>query len=154
MVLGSFTGIRIGLSTVKGLAAALKIPVIAISSLTGLAYNVTKNSGHICSLIDARNNQAYCGIFDNNYNLCEAYIADDIENIMHILEKYNDITFVGNGVNLLNLDIERCDSNIHSKNIGIAAYREFKNGRSQTSDSILPTYLRSSQAERMRNSNG
>ena len=59
MALGSFTGIRIGISTVKGLSAPNKIPIIPISSLEGLAYSVNIDEGHICSLIDAKNNQVY-----------------------------------------------------------------------------------------------
>jgi len=92
--LGSFTGIRIGISTVKGLAAPNNINIIPISSLEALAYNVSIDDGHICSIIDAKNNQVYCGIFDKNYDLCTDYIADDINDILPILKDYNNITFV------------------------------------------------------------
>ena len=62
---GSFTGIRIGISSVKAIAESLNIPVIDVSSLETLAYNIENiNCKIICSLIDARNNQVYCGIFD------------------------------------------------------------------------------------------
>lgn len=70
---GSFTGIRIGISTVKAIAESLNIPVIAVSSLEGLAYNI-HDSECICSLIDARNNQVYCGLFDSNHTLIGNYI--------------------------------------------------------------------------------
>ena len=63
MVLGSFTGIRIGIATVKGLVAPNNINIIPISSLEGLAYNVNINDGYICSLIDAKNNQVYLRYF-------------------------------------------------------------------------------------------
>ena len=66
---GSFTGIRIGVSTAKALAVVNNIPVVGVTSLEGLAYNIKKDTGIICSLIDANNHQVYCGIFDNNYNL-------------------------------------------------------------------------------------
>ena len=101
MVLGSFTGIRIGISTIKGLSVLHNIPVIAISSLEALAYNVHKSSRYICSLIDSRNNQVYCAIFNNNFDLCEDYIADDINNIISILNNYDDIIFVGDGAEIV-----------------------------------------------------
>ena len=96
MDLGSFTGIRIGISTVKAIAQSLNIPVIAVSSLEGLAYNIT-NAECICSLIDARNNQVYCGIFDSKYNLLQDYIADDINTVLQSINLKENITFVGDG---------------------------------------------------------
>ena len=155
---GSFTGIRIGISTAKGLSYYNNMPIITITSLEALAYNVSKNNGYICSLIDARNNQLYCGIFDNNYNLCEDYISDDVNNVIHILNKYNDVTFVGNGASLndffLNKDYKNIDVNIHSKNIGIAGYKRYRQNMYNPKDSILPIYLRPSQAERMHKKDG
>ena len=87
---GSFTGIRIGISTVKAIAESLNIPVIAVSSLEGLAYNI-HDSECICSLIDARNNQVYAGIFDDMHNPLEEYMADDINNVLEQIKKYNNI---------------------------------------------------------------
>ena len=94
---GSFTGIRIGIATAKAIAEVANIPTIGISSLDCLAYNVPNATGVICSLIDANNNQAYCAIFDKDYNLLSDYMADDINNIKSALNNYTDITFVGNG---------------------------------------------------------
>lgn len=48
-------------------------------------------------MIDARNNQVYCGIYDNKINKLEEYMADDIENVLLVLNKYDDIVFVGDG---------------------------------------------------------
>ena len=77
LVLGSFTGIRIGISSIKAIAQSLNIPVVDVSSLEALAYNIeSSNCETLCSLIDARNNQVYCGIFDKQYNKKEEYLAD------------------------------------------------------------------------------
>ncbi len=127
-----------------------QIPVISCSSLEALSYNV--NSNTICSLIDARNNQVYCGIFDSNHELIKEYIADDINVIIEKLPN-NNIIFVGDGAilheKLLKGNFAK-DNNIHASNIGICAYNKFKNGISETADSVVPMYLRKSQAERMK----
>lgn len=159
LVHGSFTGIRIGISTVKAMAESLKIPIASVSSLEALAYNVKDSSYEtICSLIDARNNQVYCGIFNKNYELIEDYLADDINNILPIINKYKNVVFVGDGAaihkDLLKIEDFFYENVIHSKNIGICAYYKFKNEDIKTADSILPMYLRKSQAERMKQKNG
>ena len=64
---GSFTGIRIGVATIKPMAEILNIKIASVISLEVLAKNV-ENTETIVSLIDARNNQVYCGIFDKKYN--------------------------------------------------------------------------------------
>lgn len=159
LVLGSFTGIRIGISSIKAIAESLNIPVIEVSSLEALAYNI-KNAdcNTICSLIDARNNQVYCGIFDNNYDLLEDYLADDINYILDALSKYENIVFVGDGAvfhkDLLNIHNFTYDNFIHSKNIAKCAYKKLKNKNTKTADTIIPLYLRKSQAERMKQKNG
>lgn len=147
---GSFTGIRIGISTAKAIAEVNQIPVVSCTSLEALSYNV--NADTICSLIDARNNQVYCGIFDKNHNLIKDYMADDInENLKNLPN--NEICFVGDGADLHQELLKGTfsqDNNIHAANIGICAYNKYKKGKIETADSIVPMYLRKSQAERMR----
>lgn len=154
---GSFTGIRIGISTVKAIAESLNIPVIAVSSLEGLAYNI-HDSECICSLIDARNNQVYCGLFDSNHTLIGNYMADDINTILPVINQSKDILFVGDGAvahkGLLNINDFKSDNLLHAKNINLCAFNKFSKGEILSADSILPMYLRKSQAERMRNLNG
>ena len=155
---GSFTGIRIGISTVKAIAQSFNIPIVGVPSLQGLAYLAKDNFSNICSLIDARNNQVYCGIFDNNCNLIQDYLADDINSILPIVNKYNDICFVGDGAithkELLGIENFSYDNKIHAKNIGLCAFDTYNTGHKQTADEILPMYLRKSQAERMKQKNG
>ena len=149
---GSFTGIRIGVSTVKAIAEAKNIPIVACSSLEGLAYNVP-DSNYICSILDARNNQVYAGIFDENYNLVSEYFADDINNLLPIFAKYENIVFVGDGSKYINSSMD-FDNTIHSKNIGICGYKKYLQNQATNADNLSVLYLRKSQAERMRNSNG
>ena len=97
---GSFTGIRIGIATVKAFTDSLNIPSVGISSLEGLAYNI-KNEGLICSLIDCKNNNCYYSLYElknNAYTLLEEPKADSVENCLNYLNyKYSNckITFVG-----------------------------------------------------------
>ena len=159
LVHGSFTGIRIGISSIKAIAESLNIPVIDVSSLEALAYNVQNSDCNtICSLIDARNNQVYCGIFDKDYNLLEDYLAEDINIIVETLKNYENIIYVGDGAivhkDLLGVSDSNYENIIHAKNIAKCAYNKFKNNNVKTADSITPLYLRKSQAERMKQKNG
>ena len=156
---GSFTGIRIGIASTKAIAESLNIPIVSVSSLEVLAYNVEGGTyDTICSIIDARNDQIYAGIFDKNFTLLEDYIADDINTVINALKKYNNIVYVGDGAlihkDLLNIKDFPYENVIHAKNISKCAYNKFKNNKIENADTITPLYLRKSQAERMKKQNG
>ncbi len=158
---GSFTGIRIGIASVKAMAEVMQVPVIGVTSLDTLAY-LCENSDTIVSLIDAKNNQVYCGIFNKNHELLESYLAADINEVISHLKKYSCILFVGNGAVLHKELLERELSNISffNKNVqsayalGKCAFKKYKNGEILSADSLLPLYLRPSSAERMKQNSG
>ena len=154
---GSFTGIRIGVATIKALAEVNNTKIVEITSLELLAGNI-KNAEIKVSIIDARNDQVYCGIFDKDNNLIEDMIADSIDNTIQKLKKYNNIVCVGNGAvkykGLLKSQIssiEFCEENIQKAEIaGKIGYAKYLQKYLKNADEILPIYLRKSQAERMK----
>lgn len=153
---GSFTGIRIGVGTVLAFQDSLNIPCVGISSLEALAYNV-KQDGLICSLIDAKNNNVYLGLFkleNNEYTELGNLDFKTIDEVIYILKGFaSPITFVGDGAmahkDLLKSNFDNClfaDKNeLSSYSLGIAGYNTYKKG---IQTSLMPLYLRKSQAER------
>jgi len=153
---GSFTGIRIGVGTVLAFQDSLNTPCLGISSLEALAYNVKQN-GLICSLIDANNQNVYLGLFNlenNEYLQLGNLEFKTIDEAISILKEYKSpITFVGDGANthkdLLKSNFENCtftDKNeLSSYSLGIAGFETYKKG---VQTSLMPLYLRKSQAER------
>ena len=157
---GSFTGIRIGVASCKAMAEIKGLKVVPVYSLDSVAANEVENGNVICSMIDARNNQVYCGIYDNKINKLEVFMADDIENVLLVLNKYDDIVFVGDGA-VLHEDMIRekmvgkkivfsSNNKQNAESLGIIAYKKIKNGEFTDPDSVVPVYLRKSQAERLK----
>lgn len=157
---GSFTGIRIGIATIKAFIDVTNKKAIGISSLENLAYNVTEN-GIICSLIDAKNNNMYFGLFQNVENkiikLTE-YKFDSLENIIKELKQINKkIIFIGDGaINYKDKITEKLGdkcifkeepnyNKLNARNIAIAAYSKYD---IEDTNDIRPLYLRKSNAER------
>ena len=99
---GSFTGLRIGSATAKGLGLALKKPLIAIPTVEGLAYNLYDIPGLICPIMDARRKQVYTGIYrfiDHQLKVVEDQMAVPMETVIEKLNQYGEaVTFLGDGV--------------------------------------------------------
>ena len=160
---GSFTGIRIGIATIKQMAEVYNLPVASVTSLETLARNIENKEKDftIISVIDARNNQVYAGFFDTEYNLKEDEIAEDIDEVLKKAGKYSKIIFVGDGAiihkekieeNLKNRNIIFAKENNQSAiNTGKIGYKKFLEKNLKNADTILPIYLRKSQAERLKN---
>ena len=165
---GSFTGVRIGIATIKAFSDVKNIPVVGITSLESLAYNVKKISkptSLICSLIDAKNENVYCGLYnfsnDLNYaNIFAENIDITISKTSNIIneKQFTDVIFVGDGSKIYKEKLENSLKNsiFATENddvqniISIAniAFNKYNNGEYGNSSSLSPIYLKKSQAER------
>ncbi|MGN0596801.1 MAG: tRNA (adenosine(37)-N6)-threonylcarbamoyltransferase complex dimerization subunit type 1 TsaB, partial [Ruminiclostridium sp.] len=155
---GSFTGLRIGVSAVKGIAFAAKKPCIAVSSLEAMAYNCLLHNGVVCAVMDARCNQVYNALFRVEKGivtrLCEdraLFIPDLAEELKNISE---EILLVGDGADLTY-------KTINGENVTLAPpLLRYQNavsvcfaaekGREISAKELMPSYLRLPQAERER----
>jgi len=101
---GSFTGIRIGVATVKSLGQALNKPVVGVSGLDGLAFNLVHFNGIICPLMDARNGQVYACLYRSNgtdMDRFEDYMAIRVLDLADMLNKsVENIMFCGDGATI------------------------------------------------------
>lgn len=159
---GSFTGLRIGIATIKGFALSLNKKVIGVPSLVGLAYNIPYFDGIICSVLDARNDNVYAGLFkyEDKPKMIENYFTDSVDALIENLKVKNEkVIFVGDGAVAfkekfkealgekaffapLHLN-ESLATSIAKAALDKATFEEF-----DTCDTVMPLYLKKSQAER------
>lgn len=161
---GSFTGLRIGSATVKGLAHALNLPIASVPTLEVLANNIDKTDALICPMMDARRQQVYTGLYSyegNNIIPVTEMMATDIETIIKIIKsKQKDVIFLGDGIKPNKNEIEQLmgDSKYYfaspqnnfqrAASLAICALRYEKEGKLESYMEHVPIYLRKSQAER------
>lgn len=162
---GSFTGLRIGSATAKGLGLALEKPLIQIPTVDALAYNLVGHDRLVCPIMDARRNQTYTGLyrFEGNEMLvvkeqCAVGIDEIIETVN---ERGEEVVFLGDGVPVFASYIESnctvpyifAPAHVNKQRAAaVAALGEvyYAQGRTQTAEEHKPEYLRLSQAERER----
>lgn len=161
---GSFTGLRIGIVTIKAFAYALNIPVVEVSTLMALAFTLSGQKGIVCPIQDARNRQVFTGIYRTDGDDISVIHEDagmPIENLADIIKPLDGpVTFIGDAVPLykdyfkeqgINANFAT-DEMFTPRASAIARLAWFKHNKGQAVDafSALPNYLRKSQAERMK----
>ena len=152
---GSFTGVRIGVATVKGLAFNDDIPCFSVSTLEAIAYNFVDKNAVVCAVMDARRMQFYNALFRVQNGKVERLCDDraiSIEDLRNDLKQYNKVVIAGDGAKLCfqNIELENCtladDDRIYQNAVGVAKAAQNKNAISPKA--LMPVYLRQSQAER------
>lgn len=160
---GSFTGLRIGITTIKAIAYAAGKPVVSVPTLEALAYNVYTAKSLVCPIMDARNNQVYTALYK-----CENGVMASITKYMGIpvdvlagliRDKGQNVVFVGDAVDIHRAYLEKelydmCEfapGNLllqRASSVAYAAYVKALNSGVESSFEMVPFYLRKSQAER------
>ncbi|MBQ7796124.1 MAG: tRNA (adenosine(37)-N6)-threonylcarbamoyltransferase complex dimerization subunit type 1 TsaB [Lachnospiraceae bacterium] len=161
---GSFTGLRIGSATAKGLGLALNKPLIHVPTLDGTAYNLFGASGLICPIMDARRNQVYTGIYRFEKDF-EVVMEQDAMDMGELIEKLNEmgerVIFLSDGVPVhekliaerMTVPYDLAPAHVNRQRAAAVAALGavyFAEGKIQDAADHGPDYLRKSQAERER----
>lgn len=162
---GSFTGLRIGSATAKGLGLALNKPIISVPTLEGIACNFYGTDALICPMMDARRKQVYTGIYryeDHRLITVKDQMAVGIEELLSMLNEMGEaVTFLGDGVPVfkdiiadkLTVPFSFAPAHLSRQRagaVGALGVLYYKEGRTETAAEHKPDYLRVSQAERER----
>ena len=161
---GSFTGVRIGTATVKGMAMPGDTPCVSVSTLAAMAYGMPYTDGVVCAVMDARCSQVYNALFSLDGGRVERLCEDraiSIEELAAALEGIGRTVYlVGDGAALCYEsfggrlpDVVLPPENIrfqHAYGTAAAAAELIKQGSIMSARELMPTYLRLPQAERER----
>ncbi|MCF0133691.1 MAG: tRNA (adenosine(37)-N6)-threonylcarbamoyltransferase complex dimerization subunit type 1 TsaB, partial [Blautia sp.] len=162
---GSFTGLRIGSATAKGLGLALNRPVVSVPTLEALAYNLFDVRGIVCPIMDARRRQTYTGIYryeEHRLITVEDQMAVSVETLLEKLNSIGEpVTFLGDGVPVFEqiirekLTVPYAFAPAHMNKqkasaVGALGMLYYNEGKYESAADHRPDYLRASQAERER----
>ena len=159
---GSFTGVRIGTATVKGLAFAMDKPCVGVSTLEAIAYNLRFHRGLICPVMNARREQVYTALFRSDGENLTRLMDDSaiaISELDGILAQYNEeVALAGDGYDICLRGMQKTSLRPvperlrHQSAFSVAevAYKQYSEGKFDSDRSLGVDYLRPSQAERER----
>ena len=156
---GSFTGLRVGMSLLKGLVMATEKPFAAVNTLDAYAETVEPGSYLICPVLDARKKEVYTALFNSNNYLYQKITPDQVLTPVRLCGQVRQPTvFVGNGLEVYRDIFISCLKKNYIRNTpmrnitvaasaGLIASRNLKESLSYTLDSLMINYIRPSEAE-------
>ncbi len=159
---GSFTGVRIGVAAVKGMAFNRNLPCVSISTLHSMAYNMLGSECVVCAVMDARCSQVYNAMFKVSGDKVER-LTDDralaLSDLKIELQKYEEkVVLVGDGAEVCSNYLKNELENVflapinnriqNATSVACAAFEMLAKGDTMTSAELMPTYLRLPQAQR------
>ena len=159
---GSFTGLRIGIAAVKGMAYAVGKPCVGISALESMAYNFSDTDSIICAVMDARCSQVYNALFEvenNNVSrLCQDRALSISELTEELLKLNRKVMLVGDGAQLCYSAMKDTLENVslapqnlrfqRASSTALVAIKAVNDGKTVSASSLMPKYLRLPQAQR------
>jgi len=160
---GSFTGLRIGVTTIKALAYAANKPVMGIPTLDALAFNVSPTDSLVCPIMDSRNNQVYTAVYKWEKNVqvnITEYMGIHVSELVQLIKGKNSrVIFTGDAVEIhrdfLKEELgEMCEFAQESlllqraSSVALLATIRVSEGKTENCFDLVPFYLRKSQAER------
>lgn len=154
---GSFTGLRIGLATGKGLAFAWNVPMISVPTMEGLAWNCHGHRGVIATIIDAQKGNVYVTAYIWNKEL-QCSRKTEVAPMTEVLawaKQEEDVTFLGDGTALFGKEILEAGLAVapptiripRAGSVGFAAWKRYKEGEREDCRTVVPYYIRRSEAE-------
>ena len=167
---GSFTGLRIGSATAKGLGLALGVPIIEVPTLAGMAFNLPYACGLVCPVMDARRQQVYNGIYRFEDGKMETIVdqrpiaAEDLVRELNNMDPEltrKGVIFLGDGTYVVEpyaaeeLHVPYCFAPVNvsrqrASSVGALALQLYREGKYVPAAEHVPVYLRKSQAEQER----
>lgn len=162
---GSFTGLRIGSATAKGLGLALDKQIVSVPTIDAMAYNLWGSSDVICPIMDARRQQVYTGIYEftnGEMNVIRPQCVLMIDELLKEINKLGrKVIFLGDGVEVFKEYIQEniqtpfdfapaTNNKQRASSVAVLGGKLFKEGKGEHASEHKPDYLRLSQAERER----
>ncbi len=163
---GSFTGVRIGIAAVKGIAHAKELPCVGVSTLLSMAMNIDESDRVLCCAMDARCSQVYNALFEAKggeiTRLCQDRVLTVSELAQELAAKKAPVLLLGDGARICydsfkcaGIDLKLAPENLlYQRAYGVAkaALDDYKKGIYCSARELAPLYLRRPQAERELNS--